>query len=105
MGEAERTQQKTCFCQRTINGYDGSASLNPFYLTGEAVKLGFSVHPHMLRHSCGFMLANDGKVIRSVQYYLGHKNIQNSVPYTQVSPSRFKWLLSLINKTKICYKS
>lgn len=66
-----------------------SAFRKMLYRTGEA-KLGLPVHPHMLRHSCGFKLANDGQDTRSIQYYLGHKNIQNTVPYTQISPNRFK---------------
>lgn len=48
------------------------------------------IHPHMLRHSTGFKLVNDGHDIRSIQHYLGHKNIQHTVRYTEVSPSRFK---------------
>lgn len=60
------------------------------YRAGEMAKLDLPVHPHMLRHSCGFKLANDGQDTRSIQYYLGHKNIQNTVPYTQISPNRFK---------------
>jgi site-specific recombinase XerD len=33
-------------------------------------KLPFAVHPHMLRHACGFKLANDGHDTRSLQHYL-----------------------------------
>jgi len=50
----------------------------------------FAVHPHMLRHSCGYKLANDGHDTRAVQHYLGHRNIQNTVRYTQMAPDRFK---------------
>jgi integrase len=50
----------------------------------------FKVHPHMLRHSCGYKLANDGKDTRSIQDYLGHQNIQHTVKYTALSPTRFK---------------
>lgn len=67
-----------------------SAFRKMLYRTGEMAKLGLPVHPHMLRHSCGFKLANDGQDTRSIQYYLGHKNIQNTVTYTQISPNRFK---------------
>jgi len=56
---------------------------------GEAAKLGFSVHPHMLRHSTGFKLANDGHDTRSLQHYLGHRNIQHTVRYTEMSANRF----------------
>ena len=57
---------------------------------GVAAKLEFPVHPHMLRHACGFHLANKGKDTRSLQAYLGHKNIQHTVRYTELTPTRFK---------------
>ena len=57
---------------------------------GEAAKLGFKAHPHMLRHACGYKLANDGVDTRSLQAYLGHRNIQHTVRYSELSPTRFK---------------
>jgi type 1 fimbriae regulatory protein FimB/type 1 fimbriae regulatory protein FimE len=57
---------------------------------GKAAKMPFPVHPHMLRHACGFKLANDGQDTRALQHYLGHKNIQHTVRYTELSPERFK---------------
>jgi type 1 fimbriae regulatory protein FimB/type 1 fimbriae regulatory protein FimE len=48
------------------------------------------VHPHMLRHSCGFKLANDGRTTRDIQDYLGHRNITNTQVYTELAPGRFK---------------
>jgi integrase len=56
---------------------------------GEAAKL-TSVHPHMLRHACGYALANRGHDTRALQAYLGHKNIQHTVRYTELSPKRFQ---------------
>ena len=53
---------------------------------GEAAGLGFPCHPHMLRHACGFALANKGHDTRSLQAYLGHKNIQHTVRYTELMP-------------------
>jgi integrase len=50
----------------------------------------FKAHPHMLRHACGFALANKGHDTRALQAYLGHKNIQHTVRYTELSPDRFK---------------
>ena len=50
----------------------------------------FPIHPHMLRHACGFKLANDGHDTRALQHYLGHKNIQHTVQYTDMAPNRFK---------------
>ena len=58
---------------------------------GEEAKLGFSVHPHMLRHSTGFYLANKGTDTRAIQDYMGHANIKNTVIYTQLSPNRFNF--------------
>ena len=57
---------------------------------GEASALGFPVHPHMLRHACGFKLANDGRDTRALQHYLGHRNIQHTVRYTELAADRFK---------------
>jgi site-specific recombinase XerD len=57
---------------------------------GEVAKLGFAVHPHMLRHATGFKLANDGVDTRTLQAYLGHKSINNTVRYTELCPTRFK---------------
>ncbi len=57
---------------------------------GEVAGLDFPVHPHMLRHSTGFKLANDGQDTRAIQHYLGHKNIQHTVRYTELSSDRFK---------------
>src|SRR6516162_8190744 len=57
---------------------------------GVAAKFKFPVHPHMLRHACGYQLANQGVDTRSLQAYLGHKNIQHTVRYTEMSSTRFK---------------
>jgi len=57
---------------------------------GKAAEMPFAVHPHMLRHACGFKLANDGHDTRALQHYLGHKNIQHTVRYTELSPARFR---------------
>jgi integrase len=58
--------------------------------TGEDAELPFPVHPHMLRHACGFKLANDGHDTRALQLWLGHRNIQHTTVYTELSPARFK---------------
>jgi integrase len=57
---------------------------------GEEAGLGFKAHPHMLRHACGFALAAKGHDTRALQAYLGHRNIQHTVLYTELSPTRFK---------------
>jgi type 1 fimbriae regulatory protein FimB len=48
------------------------------------------VHPHQLRHACGYYLASAGHDTRAIQDYLGHKNIHHTVRYTQMSPNRFE---------------
>lgn len=57
---------------------------------GVQARLAFKAHPHMLRHACGFALAAKGHDTRAVQAYLGHKNIQHTVRYTELSAERFK---------------
>ena len=57
---------------------------------GELAALPFPIHPHMLRHSTGYKLANDGHDTRAIQQYLGHRNITHTVRYTELSPERFK---------------
>jgi integrase len=56
----------------------------------DAAGLEIKAHPHMLRHACGFTLANAGHDTRALQAYLGHKNIQHTVRYTELAPTRFK---------------
>jgi type 1 fimbriae regulatory protein FimB/type 1 fimbriae regulatory protein FimE len=50
----------------------------------------FPVHTHMLRHACGYALANAGHDTRAIQDWLGHRSIQHTVRYTELSPTRFK---------------
>ena len=57
---------------------------------GQRAELPFAIHPHMLRHSAGFYLANRGHDTRAIQSYMGHANIKNTVIYTELSPNRFK---------------
>lgn len=59
---------------------------------GKRAKLCFAVNPHMLRHSCGYFLANKGYDTRLIQDYLGHKNIRHTVRYTRTAASRFEGL-------------
>jgi integrase len=59
---------------------------------GEVAGFDMKIHPHMLRHACGFKLANDGVDTRTIQAYLGHKSIQHTVRYTELAPTRFKSL-------------
>jgi site-specific recombinase XerD len=57
--------------------------------TGELAKLSFPIHPHMLRHACGFKLANEGVDTRALQHFLGHRNIMHTVRYTELRSDRF----------------
>jgi type 1 fimbriae regulatory protein FimB len=57
---------------------------------GEAAAMPFPVHPHMLRHACGFYLANKNTDTGAIQHYLGHRNIQHTVRYTELAPQRFQ---------------
>src|SRR5262249_60666106 len=56
---------------------------------GARAKMQFPIHPHMLRHGCGYALANAGHDTRALQAWLGHKNIQHTVRYTELAPDRF----------------
>ena len=57
---------------------------------GERARFAFPVHVHMLRHACGFALANAGHDTRAIQDWLGHRSIQHTVRYTELTPTRFK---------------
>jgi integrase len=57
---------------------------------GEKTNLGFPIHAHMLRHSCGYALANAGHDTRAIQDWLGHRSIQHTVRYTELTPTRFR---------------
>jgi type 1 fimbriae regulatory protein FimB/type 1 fimbriae regulatory protein FimE len=61
---------------------------------GKAAKMPFKVHPHQLRHACGFSLANRGVDTRTLQAYLGHRSISSTTRYAALAPGRFKnlWL-------------
>jgi integrase len=56
----------------------------------EAAGLEIKAHAHMLRHACGYALANAGHDTRALQAWLGHRNIQHTVRYTELSPARFR---------------
>src|SRR5690606_32438945 len=58
---------------------------------GQRAGLGH-VWPHMLRHSCGYHLANTGTDFRTAQDYLGHRNSQHTARYTRVAGKRFEGL-------------
>jgi type 1 fimbriae regulatory protein FimB/type 1 fimbriae regulatory protein FimE len=57
---------------------------------GKAAKFPFLIHSHMLRHSTGYKLANDGQDTRAIQAYFGHRSIVSTQRYTALAPDRFK---------------
>ena len=57
---------------------------------GARAGFGFPVHAHMLRHACGYALANAGYDTRRIQNWLGHRSIQHTTRYTQLSSAPFK---------------
>jgi type 1 fimbriae regulatory protein FimB/type 1 fimbriae regulatory protein FimE len=59
---------------------------------GREAGLAFPVHPHMLRHGCGYALINKGTDVRVIQSYMGHVSIQSTVRYTHVDHSQFNGL-------------
>jgi site-specific recombinase XerD len=59
---------------------------------GDRAGLPVKAYAHQLRHACGYYLANKGCDLRLIQDYLGHKQIQNTVRYTALNPSRFAGL-------------
>ena len=63
---------------------------NHFERLGRTAGMPFGCFPHMLRHSCGFALANAGHDTRALQAWLGHRNIQHTVRYTELAPDRFR---------------
>ena len=56
---------------------------------GKLAGFEMKIHPHMLRHGCGYELANRGIDTRAIQDYLGHRNIQHTVHYTKLASNRF----------------
>src|SRR6516225_221111 len=83
-----------CFGWTLGKPWDGPMTPKAFHALfsriGARAKMPFPIHPHMLRHGCGYALANAGHDTRRLQAYLGHKNIQHTVRYTELAPDRFK---------------
>ena len=57
---------------------------------GQVAGLEIKAHPHMLRHATGYALANQGTDTRTLQAYLGHRNISHTVRHTELAAGRFK---------------
>jgi len=78
------------FCSERQGPLTKSAVHKIVVRAGLLAGLELSAHPHMLRHAKGFQLAAKGVDTRAIQAYFGHKNIQHTVTYTQLDPTRFK---------------
>jgi integrase len=86
----ENTESRYVFVTERGGPATTAGFLKMIVRTGEVAKLPFPIHPHMLRHSTGYKLANDGHDTRALQHYMGHKNIMHTVRYTEMAPDRFK---------------
>ena len=78
------------FAQERGNRLSAGAFWKIVKRAGEAAGFLFPLHPHMLRHACGYRLTNEGKDSRSVQAYMGHRKPENAQIYTRMSPDRFR---------------
>jgi len=82
--------QPYIFCSERNGPLSSDAIRKIIGRAGEIARLPFPVHPHMLRHACGYKLAQMGQDTRAIQHYLGHQNIHHTVHYTQLTSERFK---------------
>lgn len=78
------------FCTERGGPFTSDAINRQVKIIGKRAALPFPVHVHMLRHGCGYALANAGHDTRSIQDWLGHRSIQHTVRYTELSPTRFR---------------
>uniref|UniRef100_UPI00201CF5DB tyrosine-type recombinase/integrase n=1 Tax=Escherichia coli TaxID=562 RepID=UPI00201CF5DB len=77
-------------CGENITFHQVAKFSVPLHEAGKRAGLAVKAHPHMLRHACGFALADNGVDTRLLQDYLGHRNIQHTVRYTASNAARFK---------------
>lgn len=90
--EREPNKQRHLFLSERKSPITNTVINRMVQKAGEKAGIGFPIHPHMLRHACGFYLANKGTDLRTIQMYLGHANIANTVIYTQLSSGKFNGL-------------
>lgn len=88
--ERQPNRQRYIFLSERKSPIKSNTVNDMFKLMGRHAGLAFPTHPHMLRHACGFYLANKGVDLRSIQMYLGHANIANTVIYTELAGNKFK---------------
>ena len=58
-------------------------------VAGERAGLPYA-HCHMLRHTCGHLLADAGHDTRRLQLWLGHSDIKHTAHYSELSAIPFK---------------
>lgn len=73
---------------------------NILSVTGKRAGLPLNPHPHMLRHACGYALADNGVDTRLIQDYLGHRNIRHTVRYTAANSARFEGIWTPVRRRK-----
>ena len=88
----DNSESPYVFCSSNGSSLTPDAARKVIRRAGELAGLQFPVHPHMLRHGTGYYLAAKGTDTRTIQDYLGHKNIHHTVRYTALSPQRFDGL-------------
>ncbi|KOQ99596.1 tyrosine-type DNA invertase [Pluralibacter gergoviae] len=69
--------------------------------SGEQGGISTETHPHMLRHACGYELAERGADTRLIQDYLGHRNIRHTVRYTASNAARFAGIWERENRLNV----
>lgn len=86
------------FVSRTGQPLSRQQFYNIIRKTGQDANLPVAAHPHMLRHACGYALADAGVDTRLIQDYLGHRNIRHTVLYTASNPARFEGMWERFRK-------
>ena len=84
------TRGTTCRGCSSPNADADDAAGGELHLREAGARAGLRVHPHMLRHSCGYHMANEGIDLRTMQDYLGHRDPKHTVRYTRVAGRRFE---------------
>src|SRR3954470_19861855 len=93
---AENSHQPTRERERRMRRFKSARHAQRFVevhgIVSRAASLPFAAHPHMLRHACGYALADQGADTRLIQDFLGHRKIEHTVKYTATNPARFERL-------------
>ncbi|EKI4283945.1 tyrosine-type recombinase/integrase [Escherichia coli] len=98
--EARRLESDYLFISTMGKNISRQQFYNILSSTGKQAGLSIAVHPHMLRHACGYALADNGIDTRLIQDYLGHRNIRHTVIYTASNSARFARLWKKQKKEK-----